>query len=108
MMGFSFLATVVVFLISSPLVLLFSPLLLFAAAVLVGALTGLGAGGDMALAGIASLVWFFQGARAGGTLALVASMYEEKVEEGGGDEEGQDGYLQQNEQSPNQEAKQGT
>ncbi|KAL9441907.1 hypothetical protein AB3S75_020414 [Citrus x aurantiifolia] len=57
MMGFSFLATVTLLLISSPVLLIFSPLLVSAVFVLVRALTGFTAAIAMGIAGVFTLAW---------------------------------------------------
>ncbi|KAL5735580.1 hypothetical protein ACOSQ2_030368 [Xanthoceras sorbifolium] len=60
MMGFSFISTLTLLLICSPLMLIFSPLLLCAALVLVGALAGFATAGAMAIAGVSTLAWSYR------------------------------------------------
>ncbi|KAL4579950.1 hypothetical protein LXL04_016121 [Taraxacum kok-saghyz] len=57
MMGFSFLSTMTLFIFTSPLLIIFSPLLLGAGFVLVLALVGFGAAALMAIAGLSALGW---------------------------------------------------
>lgn len=65
MSGFSFIASVALLLITSPLLLLFSPLLFCAALLLVGALAGFSAAAAIAMAGVSTLGWVFRELRAG-------------------------------------------
>ncbi|XP_068339198.1 major oleosin NAP-II-like [Pyrus communis] len=60
LMGFSFLASVTLLVLSSPLLVIFSPLLFFAGFVFVGALVGFTVAAAMALAGMTTLGWIFQ------------------------------------------------
>lgn len=93
MMGFSFLATMTLLLVTSPLLILFSPLIFGAACVVGFALLGFAMAGAMAIAGISIVSWVFRshtGRRAVGYQGGSASKLLEAV--GAGKEWG--GYLQ--------------
>ncbi|XP_038995791.1 oleosin S1-2-like [Hibiscus syriacus] len=60
MMGFGFLATSTLLFISLPLLLLFSPLLLFVGLVFTVALAGFAIAATMAFAGVSALVWMYR------------------------------------------------
>ncbi|XVF70964.1 hypothetical protein PTKIN_Ptkin11bG0204600 [Pterospermum kingtungense] len=60
MMGFSFLATLILLVITLPLLLIFSPLLLFVGLVFAGVLTGFALAATMALAGVSVLSWMYR------------------------------------------------
>ncbi|KAM1055436.1 hypothetical protein ACFX13_029661 [Malus domestica] len=60
LMGFSFLASVTLLVLSSPLLLIFIPLLFFAGFVFVGALAGFAVAAALAFAGMTTLGWIFQ------------------------------------------------
>ncbi|KAK4439646.1 Oleosin S1-2 [Sesamum alatum] len=57
LMGISFLATVTLLLVASPLFLIFSPVLFGAACVLALAVIGFVAAGAMAVAGVSAVAW---------------------------------------------------
>ncbi|XP_021896506.1 oleosin 21.2 kDa [Carica papaya] len=58
--GFSLLATGILFLITLPLLVIFGPLLFGAALVIAGALAGFGAAATMAVVGLSLLSWSFR------------------------------------------------
>ncbi|CAI9755054.1 unnamed protein product [Fraxinus pennsylvanica] len=60
MMGFSFLATMTLLLVTSPLLFLFSPLIFGAACVVGFALLGFSMAGVMAIAGLSIVSWVFR------------------------------------------------
>ncbi|CAI9303434.1 unnamed protein product [Lactuca saligna] len=70
LMGFSFLATMTLFVISSPLLIIFSPLLMGAGFVFVASLVGFGAAGLMAIAGLWALGWVFPSVKRDGLEGL--------------------------------------
>ncbi|KAL8195619.1 hypothetical protein R6Q57_026022 [Mikania cordata] len=57
LMGFIFLATMALFVATSPLLVIFSPVILGAVFVAVAALAGFGAAGLLAIAGLSALGW---------------------------------------------------
>ncbi|XP_077236541.1 oleosin 20.3 kDa-like [Tasmannia lanceolata] len=63
MMGLTLLASITILLISSPFLIIFSPLLLAAGFILAASIAGFAAAGVMALAGISVFVWIFRGRR---------------------------------------------
>ncbi|OMP06972.1 Oleosin [Corchorus olitorius] len=65
MMGFSFLATVTLLVVSSPLLLIMSPLLVGVGLVFGFALVGFGVAAAMALAGVSTLAWMYREVRSG-------------------------------------------
>lgn len=82
MMGFSFLATVTLVVTSSPVLLIFSPLLLGTVFVFAGALTGFTAAMGMAVAGFLSLSWIYRQVRGYLGLGLSLRGYERVKEQG--------------------------
>ncbi|EOY11882.1 hypothetical protein QUC31_001534 [Theobroma cacao] len=97
MMGFSFMATLVLLVISSPLLFIFSPLLLCVGLVFAGALAGFAVAATMALAGVSTLAWMYReiGGSAGVGCGMTGRLAEfgDRVKEQGKDWAG---YLQQN------------
>ncbi|KAI3755950.1 hypothetical protein L1987_55760 [Smallanthus sonchifolius] len=65
MMGFTFLTTMTLLVVASPLLIIFSPLLLGAGFVIVAALAGFGAAGLFAVAGLSALGWVFRSVKGG-------------------------------------------
>ncbi|KVI10292.1 oleosin [Cynara cardunculus var. scolymus] len=59
LMAISFCATMILFLVTAPLFVIFSPLLLAAGFVVAAAMVGLGMAAVMAIAGLAALRWVF-------------------------------------------------
>ncbi|XWS51674.1 hypothetical protein CRYUN_Cryun11dG0003600 [Craigia yunnanensis] len=80
MMGFSFLATLILLVIISPLLLMFSPLLLCVGLVFAGVLAGFAVAAAMALAGVSSLAWIYREIR--GSLGAGYSVTERLAELG--------------------------
>ncbi|XP_071730290.1 oleosin 5-like [Rutidosis leptorrhynchoides] len=60
MMGFSFLATMTLFVVTSPLLLIFSPVIAGALFAVLAALVGFAAAGTMAILGLSALGWVFR------------------------------------------------
>ncbi|XVE80627.1 hypothetical protein DITRI_Ditri14bG0154400 [Diplodiscus trichospermus] len=60
MMGFSLLSTLILLVISSPLLLIFSPLLLSVGLLFAGVLAGFAIAAAMALAGVSTLAWTYR------------------------------------------------
>ena len=58
-MGLSFIASVAILLVSTPLLLLFSPIIFFAGLVLGGAVAGFSVVALMAMSGLSTLEWGF-------------------------------------------------
>ena len=58
-MGLSFIASMAILLVSTPLLLLFSPIIFFAGLVLVGAVAGFSMAALMAMSGLSTLEWVF-------------------------------------------------
>ncbi|KAH0980693.1 hypothetical protein GBA52_007870 [Prunus armeniaca] len=79
LMGFSFLASVTLLVLSSPLRLIFIPLLFFTGFVFVGAMTGFAMARAMALTGMSTLGWIFQ--EPGGTCLLGFGGVAERLKE---------------------------
>ncbi|KAD4178813.1 hypothetical protein R6Q59_022364 [Mikania micrantha] len=65
LMGFIFLATMALFVATSPLLVIFSPVILGAVFVAVAALAGFGAAGLLAIAGLSALGWVFRLVKSG-------------------------------------------
>ncbi|KAK7817405.1 oleosin [Quercus suber] len=63
-MGLSFMASVAILLVSTPLLLLFSPIIFFAGLVLGGAVAGFSVAALMAMSGLSTLEWVFTKLRA--------------------------------------------
>ncbi|KAL2455724.1 Oleosin 5 [Forsythia ovata] len=94
MMGFSFLATLTLLLITSPLLILFSPLIFSAACVVGFAFLGFAVAAAMAIAGMSTVTWVYRsltGRRAVGYHEGAAG----KLVEAGGAGKDWTGYLQQ-------------
>ncbi|KAK1430898.1 hypothetical protein QVD17_14002 [Tagetes erecta] len=68
LMGFIFLATMTLLVISSPILVIFSPVILGAGFVVAAALAGFGAAGLMAVAGLSALGWVYRAVKGGGEL----------------------------------------
>ncbi|XP_059664614.1 oleosin Ara h 10.0101-like [Cornus florida] len=105
MMGFSFLATVTLLLVTSPLLISFSPLLFFAAFVLVSIMAGFATTAATALVGISSFVWIFRSFRG---IRACLGFDEDKLESGEMVvEQGEDfaGYLEQMVQDQHEKGK---
>ncbi|KAI3708740.1 hypothetical protein L2E82_38155 [Cichorium intybus] len=83
LMGFSFLATMTLFIFTSPLLIIFSPLLLGAGFVLTAALVGFGAATVMAIGGLWALSWVFRSVKEHGFMGLETAT--EKLLESGED-----------------------
>lgn len=81
MIGFSFLATATLLLISSPALLIFSPLLLSAVFVLAGVLTGFTAAIAMGIAGVFPLAWIYREVRMHKRLGFRGNNYERAKEQ---------------------------
>lgn len=60
LMGITFAATMTLLLLTSPLFIIFSPVLLGAVCVLALVMVGFAAAGAMAVVGVASMVWIFR------------------------------------------------
>lgn len=60
MMGFSFLTSLIILVVTSPLLLIFSPLLFGAACIFAFAIAGFGVAGTMAFAGLSSFVLVYR------------------------------------------------
>ncbi|XP_075668631.1 oleosin 20.3 kDa-like [Castanea sativa] len=58
-MGLSFIASMAILLVSTPLLLLFSPIIFFAGLVLAGAVAGFSVAALMAMSGLSILEWVF-------------------------------------------------
>jgi len=82
MMGFTFLATMTFLVITSPLLMIFSPLLIGAMFVLVVALTGFALAGVMALAGLLALGWVFRLVKSGELQQSIGPVIGKLVESG--------------------------
>ncbi|KAK6934669.1 Oleosin [Dillenia turbinata] len=98
MMGFTLSATVILFLISSPLLLLFSPLLFFVGLLFAAALAGFAVSAALGVAGMFAFRWVYKSGRGNGG-GFVGRMVEKVSEDGEKvKEEGKDwaGYLQDN------------
>ena len=63
-MGLSFITSVAILLVSTPLLLLFSPIIFFAGLVLGGAVAGFSVAALMAMSGLSTLEWVFTKLRA--------------------------------------------
>ncbi|CAL9012314.1 unnamed protein product, partial [Prunus brigantina] len=79
LMGFIFLASVTLLVLSSPILLIFIPLLFFTRFMFVGAMTGFAMAGAMTLIGISTLGWIFQ--ELGGTCLLGFGGVAERLKE---------------------------
>ncbi|KAI3456754.1 hypothetical protein Pfo_013417 [Paulownia fortunei] len=106
LMGISFLATMTLLLVTSPLFIIFSPVLFGAACVFTLVMFGFAAAGAMAVAGVSAVAWVFRSftsRRAPGQ--LYSGVVSDKLIESGGDaeeERGKDwaGYTQQKPNHP--------
>ncbi|KAL2245171.1 oleosin S1-2 [Sesamum indicum] len=99
LMGISFLATVTLLLVASPLLLIFSPVLFGAACVLALAVIGFAAAGAMAVAGVSAVAWVVRSFTSRRAVQFRSGLgVSDKLIEGGDEEEqGKDwaGYIQQ-------------
>ncbi|KAK9077630.1 hypothetical protein SSX86_005967 [Deinandra increscens subsp. villosa] len=80
--GFIFLSTMALFLVASPLLILFSPLLLGAGFVIVAALAAFGAAGLLAVAGLSALGWVLRSVKSGQLQEGVGSVAGKLMEAG--------------------------
>lgn len=90
MMGFTFVATITLLLVSSPLLIIFSPLLFFACFVFAAALAGFAAAGAMSMVGLSTIRWIFRSPeRRSGELIDGVGLTDKMIEFGeGGKEQG--------------------
>ncbi|KAK6947147.1 Oleosin [Dillenia turbinata] len=82
MMGFTLSATVILLLISSPLLLLFGPLLFFVGLLFAAALAGFAVSAALCLAGMFAFRWVYKSFGSGDGGGLVGGMVEKVKEEG--------------------------
>ncbi|GLT83761.1 hypothetical protein SLE2022_020330 [Rubroshorea leprosula] len=84
---FSFIAALTLLLVSTPLLLIFGPLLLCSALFFIGTLVGFSAAATMAVVGVSSVVWMYRGLRgsvgAGGTVGERLVELSERMKEQG-------------------------
>ncbi|KAL0443220.1 UNVERIFIED_CONTAM: Oleosin S1-2 [Sesamum latifolium] len=106
LMGISFLATVTLLLVASPLFLIFSPVLFGAVCVLALAVIGFTAAGAMAVAGVSAVAWVVRSFTSRRALQFHSGGgVSDKLIEGGDEEEqGKDwaGYIQQKPHLPHE------